>query len=206
MPKDHKEANAWFEELYSSNMGNESQIPWARMEPNPHLEDYLKTNLPRGRALVVGCGLGDDAIALELANAESVTAIDLSESAIAWCKKRHDGFETEFRVEDLFELSEDLLEGFDFVFEAFTIQAIPLEFRDRVITAISSLVKPGGKLLVVSNGKLEDEHFEGPPWPLEKNHVRLFENKSMKELEFSILDNPNGLSRMLFRALYQKEL
>lgn len=204
MKQTHKEANAWFEELYSNSKGDASKIPWAQMQVNPYLDEYLKTNLPRGKALVVGCGLGDDAIALELANAESVTAIDLSKSAIAWCKDRHDGFETQFRVEDLFELSEDLIEGFDFVFEAYTIQAIPVEFRDKVITSIASLVKPGGHLLVVSNGKADEETFPGPPWPLDKNQVRLFENKGMKELEFSIFANPRGLSRMLFRALYEK--
>ena len=203
--KEYKEATAWFEELYRDSKQDESKIPWADMKANDFLDEYLKNHLPRGRALVVGCGLGDDAIALSLAGCESVTAIDISPSAIAWCEERFDGFGVDFRVEDLFELPEDLLGSFDFVFEAFTIQSIPLAFRDRVITAISSLLKPRGQVLVVAFGKQEGEVFPGPPWPLERNEIRLFENKGMKELEFSIFDNPRGLSNIKFRALYQKQ-
>jgi len=202
--KDYKVATSWFEELYKNSAGDDSKIPWADMQTNIFLDDYLKNYLPSGRACVVGCGLGDDAIALSLAGCEAVTAIDISASAIAWCEKRFDGFGVDFRVADLFELPQELLGQFDFVFEAFTIQSIPLEFRDRVITSIASLVKPGGKALVVAYGKQEKEHFDGPPWPLERNEVRLFENKEMKELEFSIFDNPKGNSSMKFRALYQK--
>lgn len=204
--KEIEEATAWFEELYSGSDQDEKKIPWAEMQANSFLDEYLKHNLPRGRALVVGCGLGDDAIALNLAGCESVTAIDISPSAIAWCEARFDGFGVDFRVENLFDLPDDLLESFDFVFEAFTIQSLPVTLRDRVITAIASMVKPGGELLVIANGKSDEEHFDGPPWPLDRNHVRLFQNKDMKELEFSIFASPKALSRMRFRALYQKSV
>lgn len=202
--KEHKEATAWFEELYKNSEQDGSKIPWAEMKANDFLDEYLKNNLPRGRALVVGCGLGDDAIALSLAGCESVTAIDISPSAIAWCKERFDGFGVDFRVEDLFELPDEFFGSFDFVFEAFTIQSIPIRFRDTVISTIASLVKPGGELLVVASGKNDEERFNGPPWPLDRNQVRLFKNKQMKELEFSIFASPNALSRMRFRALYEK--
>jgi hypothetical protein len=42
-------------------------IPWADLEPNPHLLSWLEANPTDGRgrrALKVGCGLGDDAEAL----------------------------------------------------------------------------------------------------------------------------------------------
>ncbi len=204
MDSKHNEATEWFETLYADSKGDEEQVPWATMKTNHFLEDYLKNNLPTGKALVVGCGLGDDAIALSLSSCESVTAIDISPTAISWCKERFDGFGVDFRVEDLFALPEDLLGEFDFVFEAFTIQALPLSCRDEVITAIASLLKPLGKVLAITYGKQEDETIEGPPWPLARNELRLFENKGMNELEFSIFDNPEGFSSMKFRALYQK--
>ena len=56
----------WFEDLYASAHRDSEQIPWARMGVNPILRDELEREaLPPGRALMVGCGLGDDAVYLE---------------------------------------------------------------------------------------------------------------------------------------------
>ena len=53
----------WFEDLYESAKGDSTQIPWARMDVNPILKEELgREPLQPGRALMVGCGLGDDAI------------------------------------------------------------------------------------------------------------------------------------------------
>lgn len=200
---DYKQASAWFEELYKENFQNHENIPWAEMQPNEYLLEYIQNNLPNGKALVVGCGLGDDAIAISEAGFD-VTAIDISESAIQWCIDRFDGFGVDFRVQDIFELPDEMLASYDFVFESRTIQSLPLIFRDKVITAISSLLSPNGKLLVIANGKLAGEKYDGPPWPLEKNEVRLFTMKDMNELEFSIFEETSEVSSLRFRALYQK--
>jgi len=201
---DHKQASAWFEEFYKANFLNESSIPWAKMQPNEYLAEYLQNNLPHGKALVVGCGLGDDAIALSEAGFD-VTAIDVSKSAIAWCEERFGGYGVEFKVQDIFELPPEMLGSYDFVFESLTIQSLPLIFRDKVITAIASLLTPNGKLLVIANGKNAGEKYQGPPWPLEINEVKLFTNKNMRELEFSILEDSSKLSTLKFKALYQKQ-
>ena len=201
---DHKQASAWFEEFYKANYLNDTSIPWAKMRPNEHLNEYLQNNLPHGKALVVGCGLGDDAVALREAGFD-VTAIDVSPSAIAWCEERFEGYGIEFKVQDIFELPSEMLGAYDFVFESLTIQSLPLIFRDKVITAIASLLSPEGRLLVVANGKNPGEKYQGPPWPLEMNEVKLFTNKNMRELEFSILEDPFKLSTLKFKALYQKQ-
>ncbi len=198
-----KEASSWFEELYRENFENSDAIPWAKMKVNPFLEEYLEYNIGEGKALVVGCGLGDDALALSEAGFD-VTAIDISESAILWCNKRFDGFGIDFCVQDVFELPPEMIGAYDFVFEALTIQSLPLEFRDKIITAISSLVSPKGKILVVANGKREGEKFDGPPWPLEMNELKLFGMKALRELEFSIFEEETALSTLKFRALYSR--
>jgi len=198
-----KEATAWFEELYKESKGDETQIPWAEMQTNPFLVEYLEQHAGEGKAIVIGCGLGDDAIALDEAGFD-VTAIDISPTAIDWCKKRFDYSDIDFIVQDLFELPEDMLEQFDFVFEARTIQSLPLEFRDKIIGAISSLMAPNAKILAIANGKNEGEVYKGPPWPLEHNELRLFGNYDLNELEFSIYGNDNETSSLKFRALYQK--
>lgn len=202
---EHKEASAWFNELYKKCERDESQVPWATMTSHKFLDEYIASHAANGKALVVGCGLGDDAMALHKAGYD-VTAIDISESAIEWCEERFNEHDIKFRVHDIFEMPEEMLESFDFIFESRTIQSFPLAFRNRIIEAISALAKKDGKIFVVANGKLEGEEIQGPPWPLERNEVRLFENYGMQELEFSIFANEddNAVSKFLFRALYQK--
>ena len=61
-----QEANptAWFDVLYSQSQGDVTQIPWAKLTVHPYLQDWLTINHTQGQglsALVIGCGLGDDA-------------------------------------------------------------------------------------------------------------------------------------------------
>src|SRR6185436_20519724 len=50
----------WFEELYREAEAGTAVVPWADLVPNPHLVEWLDQHPPpRGRALDVGCGLGD---------------------------------------------------------------------------------------------------------------------------------------------------
>ena len=199
-----KEASAWFETLYKESQRDESKIPWAQMQTNKFLLEYLQLNIGEGKAIVIGCGLGDDAVALCEAGFD-VTAIDISESAIEWCQERFEHTDVDFKVQDIFELPEEMLGQYNFVFESRTIQSLPLEFRDKMIRSISSLLAPKGKVLAVANGKNAGEKHNGPPWPLERNELRLFQNYDMKELEFSIFSDERNTSSLMFRALFQKE-
>ena len=56
----------WFEDLYSEKQSG-AGVPWANMEPHPMFAKWFDdVPAPPGTtALVVGCGLGDDALALE---------------------------------------------------------------------------------------------------------------------------------------------
>ena len=81
---------AWFEQLYTLANGDASLIPWADMTVNPNLQSWLAARQPNGsdkQALVIGCGLGDDAEALS-ALGFTVTAFDIAESWTAWCRQR----------------------------------------------------------------------------------------------------------------------
>jgi len=121
--QEHNRASAWFNELYEEHKEKHENIPWARGSVNPLLESYLsdKTETHKGKALVIGCGLGDDAHALELAK-----------------------------------------EHFDFVFEALTIQSLPIEFRKKMINTIADTLALNARLLLVAH-KREDD-FKGPPF------------------------------------------
>jgi ubiquinone/menaquinone biosynthesis C-methylase UbiE len=59
------------------------------LKPNPNFIDWLNQRrvVGSGRAIKVGSGLGDDAEELSRRGFET-TAFDISESAIAWSRKR----------------------------------------------------------------------------------------------------------------------
>ena len=200
---DIKSSNDFFENIYKKSQGNEEKVPWAEMQTDKYLKEYLEMHCGEGKAIVIGCGLGDDAAALEEAGFE-VTAIDISKTAIQWAKERYDYTDINFLVQDIFDLPLQMLGEYDFVFESRTIQSLPIQHRDKIISCISTLMAPKAKALVIANGKQEGEKFEGPPWPLEYNELRLFENHGCKELEFSIFESDNKTSKLKFRALYEK--
>lgn len=196
-----EKSNDFFESIYKQSQGDEEKIPWATLQTNKYLAEYLEQHIGESKAVVIGCGLGDDAVALAEAGFD-VTAIDVSQTAIDWCKERFGHTDVNFRVQDIFELPEEMLGQYDFIFESRTIQSLSLEFRNKIIGAISSLMAPDAKALIIADGKRESETHEGPPWPLTSNELRLFENHGCKELEFSIFDGER--SSLKFRALYQK--
>ncbi len=153
--KKHVEAGdptGWFEPFYIAAAGNPERISWADMRPNPNLMSWLEANpsgARSGKALVVGCGLGDDAEALA-ARGLSVTAFDISKTAIEWCRRRFSGSAVDYQIADVCDLPASWLGVYDFVFEAYTLQVLPAEIRTRACDQIASCLCPAGKLLVVA--------------------------------------------------------
>jgi len=176
----------WFEELYKEARGDNEKIPWADLEPNKFLRHWAeKTNL-RGdgrKALVVGCGLGDDAKFL-FDLGFKVTAFDISETAIEWAKRLHADTDNDFNVADLFIPPRDWLSAFEFVLEVYTIQPLPLEMRPQTIDAISNFVAPKGKLVVVTRGREDDEEPLELPWALSRKDLSQFEQNDLKQIHF----------------------
>ena len=162
----HENPTVWFEQFYLEAKGDSSQIPWAKMIPHPSLEDWLTTaNLASKKALVIGCGLGDDAERIATCGAK-VTAFDISPTAISWCRQRFPQSPVNYLVADLLALEPTWKQGFDFVFESRTIQALPLAIRSQVIEEIAKLVSPGGTLLIVTRLRDLETVPSGPPWPV----------------------------------------
>ena len=83
------DALGWFDALYKEADGDNGKIPWADLTPNKYLQTWAEqTNLQGNNrnALVVGCGLGDDAKFLHDLGFR-VTAFDISPTAIEWAAK-----------------------------------------------------------------------------------------------------------------------
>jgi 2-polyprenyl-3-methyl-5-hydroxy-6-metoxy-1,4-benzoquinol methylase len=201
--QEHNKASEWFNEVYEKHKENHHNIPWARKAVNPLLQTYLDDRMQthKGKALVVGCGLGDDAHALEVAGYD-VVAIDVSQAALDIARERSIDSGIIYEKQDIFDMPQKYDGYFDFVFEALTIQSLPVKFREKMIEAVAKTLAPGGKLLVVAHQKQRE--FDGPPWPLTKEQIDMFKNHDLKELEFDIHTEESNISNSRFRVLYQK--
>ena len=178
-----QDPSGWFEPLYAKAEGNSAQVPWAKNQAHPYLQQWLKEPQTTGKsALVIGCGLGDDA-ELIASIGYQVTAFDISPTAIAWCQQRFPESRVYYLVADLFNLDPDWQNKFDFVFECRNIQALPLDVRSQAIRAIAPLVAKDGTLLVVTRHR--DDHNtvpEGPPWALSDQELSQFMELGLTEV------------------------
>ena len=181
------DATGWFDALYKEAEGNNERIPWADLEPNRFLVEFAKKTDLKGdnrNALVVGCGLGDDARFLHDSGFR-VTAFDISPTATRWARKLHAETDIKFVVADLFNPPKDWYQAFEFVLEVYTIQPLPLEMRPKVIDAITNFVEfPNGKLVVVTRGREEDEQPLELPWALSRQDLSRFETNDLKQTFF----------------------
>jgi SAM-dependent methyltransferase len=200
------EPTAWFEPLYAWAGGDPSRIPWADRAVNPNLLSWLEAHDVRGAnraALVVGCGLGDDAE--ELARRDfRVTAFDISPAAIAWCRRRFPEFRVTYRVADLLAAPREWTQRFDFVFEAYTVQSLPHTVREAALNAIANFVAPGGELLLVCRARDQQDDPGNLPWPLTRDELRIVEAAGLREVQFEdYLDDEFAPVRR-FRARYRR--
>ena len=191
-------ASDWFEPLYAEAEGDTAQVPWALPGAVPYLTDWLQHNEVVGQgksAVVVGCGLGDDAEALAKAGFV-VTGFDISKSAIAWAKERFPQSSVNYVVADLFNLPVDWLGKFDLVFDFRTIQALPLSVRTEVIEKIASLGSPQGTVLIATYMRGDDEDpGESAPWPLSFDELAHFERSGLEVVKQTHFTNRDSQFR-----------
>ncbi len=194
----------WFEPLYAGAGGDRTAIPWADLAPNPHVVDWFARTGRRGNgehALVVGCGLGDDAEELARRGFD-VDAFDISPTAITWCRQRFPRSLVRYHVTDLLA-SPSAWDGvFGFVLEVYTLQVLPPDLRLRATRRIADVIAPGGTLLVVCRGREPDDEPGHMPWPLTRADLDCFVTHGLREQSFEdFLDDEDPPARR-FRAVY----
>lgn len=199
---DRGDVFGWFEALYREANGDNEVIPWADLEPNVYFRQWAEATKLSGEgrtALVVGCGLGDDAKYLHDLGFK-VTAFDISPTAIEWAKRLYGEGDIEFVVADLFDTPEYWrLEqagslrfgGFDFVLEIYTIQPLPLTMRPQVIDAVAAFVAEKGKLVVVTRGREDDVEPDELPWPLSRKDLSQFEVNGLRQIDLQTFPPEN---------------
>jgi SAM-dependent methyltransferase len=198
----------WFEHVYKDATSIED-VPWARSEPNRMLDDWLSLysqEILQRSALVVGCGLGDDAELLSKTGF-SVSAFDISANAIQWCKERFPKTKVNYFQADLFTLRFEEDSKFDLAVEISTLQALPRHLLQPAAFAISESLKVNGELVVIAKGReLGIELPPEPPWPLTLDELMIFEkfNCNCVDIKTEIVSSgkrPGPRYRLVFKKL-----
>ncbi len=149
-----------FEQRYQT--GN---MPWDIGRPDFNLRQVLATyDIPRGPALEIGCGTGDNAIFLAKSGFD-VTATEIVEMALEAARKKAEaeGINGRFILQDILETD---IEGspFVFVFDRGCFHSFDTpEKRKRFAQSVARhLVHRGYWLSLLGNA---DEHRQGPGPP-----------------------------------------
>ena len=200
------EPTAWFEALYQSAAGDTSVIPWADQRPNPNLLQWLDRHpvTSGSRALIVGCGLGDDAEEMARGGMR-VTAFDIAPSAVAWCRRRFPATSVEYVVADALDPPAAWRGAYDFVLESYTLQALPPEPRQLALVRIAQTVAPGGMVLVICRGCDEGEDAGALPWPLTRGELGAFVTEGgFVEESFEDYEEAEDPPVRRFRCVFRK--
>jgi len=183
---DRGDAKGWFDAFYVEANGDQSAIPWADLTPNPELVAWLETTarfIEGRRALVIGCGLGDDAEAVA-AQGFAVTSFDISSRAIAWCQQRFPNSTVNYVVADLLVPPSEWQRAFDLVIEINTLQVLPEDLRSAAMKSIAGVLADGAHLLVITRAREPEEDRGAMPWPLTKTELAEFEAFGLEPVLF----------------------
>jgi SAM-dependent methyltransferase len=194
----------WFDALYRKADGQAAVIPWADLRPNPHLVEWLSSAaLAPRRALIIGCGLGDDAELLASLG-WSVVAFDISAAAIRWARERFGQSKVDYRVVDLFDAPGNWRRGFDLVVEAYTLQVLPSDLRAQAVPLIGEWISVGGLLCLIARGRSESDPTGQMPWPLTEREVRAFEQAGLDCETFQDYMDRDEPAIRRFRAVFRR--
>jgi SAM-dependent methyltransferase len=177
------DATGWFEKLYAEAEAGDPVVPWADGEVNPHLLEWanatgLDGTRPDGTArtaLVPGCGLGYDAEFLGRRDF-TVTAFDISPTAVAAAKRENPGSAVRYVTADLLNLPPEWAGAYDLVVEAYTVQPLWGPAREQALRALPGPVAAGGTLLVIARATNDEDPERDPaamPWPLTRAEIDL---------------------------------
>jgi SAM-dependent methyltransferase len=197
------DAKGWFEKLYVKAQGNELLVPWADLAPNPNLLAWLERKQISGgtKAIVVGCGLGDDSEELARRGLE-VTAFDISPTAIAWTRRRFPQSLVKYVVADLLSIPNQWHGAFDFVFEAYTLQVLPTPLHSQALASLAGMVAPGGTLLVICRGRDAADPSDGLRFPLTRSEFSILDEHKLREVQFEDYRDGEDPPVRRFRAQY----
>jgi cyclopropane fatty-acyl-phospholipid synthase-like methyltransferase len=140
--------------------------PWNTKRPSAELARVLREfEIPRGRALELGCGEGANAVLLAREGFQ-VTAVDVSPTAIERARKfaAAQGVVVDFRVADISQV-DDLREPPVFVFDRGCYHVVRKTNLDGLLSTLQRVTVPGTYYLTLTGNANEEtpEGRQGPP-------------------------------------------
>lgn len=204
----------WFDELYAAAGAGTAVVPWERGAPHPLLVEWLAhhpTEADGKRAIVAGCGRGNDAELIAARGFDTV-AFDVSPAAVEQARDRYPESVVDYRVADLLDLPGQWRQGFDLVVESLTVQSLPPKLHERAASEIASLVGVGGLLVVIASmatepATMSGEHSSvpqrrGPPWPLTADEIGYFATGGVERSTIETVPGSEGSAR--WRAEFRR--
>lgn len=166
MPRDRLTPDFW-EGRYQ-----EGTPRWDLGQAAPPLVHYLtQPDAPKpGRAIVLGCGRGYDAVFLAQQGFE-VVGVDFAPTAIAAATQlaAAAGVDAQFMQRDIFGLLPEYAQRFDYVVEHTCFCALAPELRDRYVTLAHDLLKPHGHYIGLF---FTHNRPGGPPFGIQPETIR----------------------------------
>jgi SAM-dependent methyltransferase len=199
----------WFERLYDEAARGEAVVPWADGEPNPHLVEWAGKSGVAGagrRALVVGCGLGDDAEYVAGLGFDTV-AFDISATAIRQAKERFADSPVEYVVGDITAPESNWHDAFDLVVEIYTVQPLWGDARAAAIRQLPTLVAPGGTLLVIARATEEPDPARDPaemPWALTRAELHALAGDLLEPFDVRLFWDDEEPPRQRWHAEFRR--
>jgi SAM-dependent methyltransferase len=171
-------ATGWFEQVYAAAAAGKTSVPWDRGRANELLVQWASgryqddpTRASGGAtALVVGCGLGEDAEYIASLGF-ATTAFDIAPTAIATARSRFPGSPVDYQVADLLAPPNRWSLAFDLVVESITVQALPDPPRAAALARLGQFVAPAGTLIVIARRREPGAADSGPPWSLTRAEI-----------------------------------
>jgi SAM-dependent methyltransferase len=174
----------FWEDLYISG-----DVNWDLGEATPIFESISKDISP-GKICIVGCGKGHDAVMFAKKTYE-VTAIDFAPSAISYLKQLAADAKVDIHAinTDIFNLSNDYFNQFNYVIEQTCFCAINPNMRNNYEELVSNLLVKDGLLIGLWFPLDKNVSEGGPPWATSVKEVKnLFSNRwAIEREEFSSL-------------------
>jgi SAM-dependent methyltransferase len=154
-------------------------------------------------ALVVGCGLGEDAEFIAGLGYRTV-AFDISPSAIQAARERFPHSTVAYCVADLLAPPSDWRQAYDLVVEDVTLQALPDPPRSTAIANLGTLVAPGGTLIVLARGREPDDDDDGPPWSLTRTEIDAIATGGLRAIRIEQVTGGPSTAAWRWRAEFRR--